>query len=226
MFKKENIDSIWIWNEEFKGIGYQGLLTTNTKNYVDSPTRMNDGSMPNLPDHDSFIVPRAKVNFKKFSIEDYQRLCRVINQANEFPVTYFDKQVGDFVTHNMYCEPEQMTRLFNVGTKIIGVLNYEISFIGTLNNLKSYTIAFCSNIDDSDNTILSSASLVWSDSFTIMGAVELTEKAIEKGIALPTGKTFKGWNTRRDGLGITYFPNSSVAVFENMTLYAQWVAEV
>ena len=117
MFKKENIDSMWIWNEEFKGVGT--LLTTNTKNYVDSPSRMNDGSMPNLPDHDSFIVPRAKFTFPLLKIEDYQRLCRCICQANEFPVTYFDKQIGEFVTHNMYCEPEEMSRLFNIGSKIV-----------------------------------------------------------------------------------------------------------
>ena len=221
MFKKENIDSVWIWNEEFKGIGYQGLLTTNTKNYVDSPTRQNDGTMPNLPDHDSFIVPRAKLSFPLLKIEDYQRLCRVVCQANEFPVTYFDKQIGDFVTHNMYCEPEEMTKLFNVGSKIIGVLGYEISFIGTLNNLKTYSVEFCLNKSLLDFTILSSSEFRWSDGFIIMTGSELVERAASLGVSLPTA-TFIGWNTKRDGTGIWYYPNVNVSVFENMKLYAQW----
>ena len=59
-----NLDSITIAGNEFKGIGYQGLLTVNTKTYIDSPSRSNDGSMPNINDHDTFVVPRCKINFK------------------------------------------------------------------------------------------------------------------------------------------------------------------
>lgn len=132
-FYVEDMDKVWIDGQEFSGIGYQGILTVNTKTYVESPTRANDGSIPNINDYDTFIVPRCKVNFKLFSIEDYQRLCNIVVAKNEFVVKYFDKQVGDFVEHNMYCEPEEMHKMFNVGTRVIGVLDYEISFIGTLN---------------------------------------------------------------------------------------------
>lgn len=129
----ENMDTIWVDGEAFKGIGYQGLVTINTKTYVESPKRAVDGSIPNINDHDTFIVPRAKVNFKLFSIEDYRRLCRIVASKNEFVVKYYDKEVDDFVEHNMYCEPEEMKKMWNVGTRVIGVLDYEISFIGTLN---------------------------------------------------------------------------------------------
>ncbi|NCD00208.1 MAG: hypothetical protein EOL95_10985 [Bacteroidia bacterium] len=135
-------DSVCINGEWFSGIGYQGLLNVNTKTYVDEPTRSNDGSIPNINDYDTFVVPRCKVNFKYFKIEDYQRLCRVINSANEFPVIFWDKQFGTWVEHNMYCEPEEMAKMFNVGTSVFGVLDYEISFIGTLNNLNEYTIEY------------------------------------------------------------------------------------
>lgn len=129
----ENMDTIWVDGKEFKGIGYQGLLTVNTKTYAESPTRAIDGSIPNINDYDTFIVPRAKVNFKLFTIEKYRELCGIVASKNEFVVRYYDKELNDFVEHNMYCEPEEMKKMWNVGTRVIGVLDYEISFIGTLN---------------------------------------------------------------------------------------------
>ena len=140
--ENENLGKIFIGGEEFTGIGYQGLMTVNTKTYVEEPTRANDGSIPNIDDHDTFIVPRCKVNFKFFNIRDYQRLCRVLNSANQFPVKYFDKQFGEFREYYMYVEPEEMAKIYNVGTSVIGVLDYEVSFIGTLNNLEEFNVKY------------------------------------------------------------------------------------
>lgn len=137
----EDLGTVWINGEPFTGIGYQGLLTVNTKTYVSEPTRANDGSMPNIADHESFVVPRCKVNFKYMSLDDYQRLCNAI-LPNEFPVKYYDKQFGGFVEHYMYAEPEEMAKLYNVGSSVIGVLDYEVSFIGTRNKLQSVRIKF------------------------------------------------------------------------------------
>ena len=140
--ENENLGKIFIGGEEFAGIGYQGLMTVNTKTYVEEPTRANDGSMPNIDDHDTFIVPRCKVNFKFFNIRDYQRLCRVLNSANQFPVSYFDKQFGEHRTYMMYAEPEEMAKIYNVSTSVIGVLDYEVSFVGTRNNLQTFKVMY------------------------------------------------------------------------------------
>lgn len=138
----KDIAKIWINGEEFSGIGYQGLMTVNTKTYVDEPVRSNDGSISNIDDYETFIVPRCKVNFKYFNIQDYMRLCRVLNSANQFPVRFFDKQFGRFVEHQMYVEPEEMAKIYNVGTSVIGLFDYEVSFIGTLNKLEEYEIKY------------------------------------------------------------------------------------
>ena len=37
-----------------------------------------------------------------------------------------------------------------------------------------------------------------------------------------TGYTFNGWNTKADGTGISYTPDSTLTVTEDITLYAQW----
>lgn len=137
----ENLGKVRINGEWFAGFSYQGFLTVNTKTYVEEPERANDGSMPNIEDHDTFFVPRVKLNFKYLSIEDYQRLMRAVS-PNQFPVEYWDKQTGDWVQHMMYCEPEEMAKLYNVKTWVFGVLDYEVSFIGTLNNNREFTISY------------------------------------------------------------------------------------
>ena len=143
-FEVEDLGKIWINGQEFSGMAYQGLLTVNTKTYVEEPKRANDGSIPNINDYDTFVVPRCKVNFKYFNIYDYQRLCDAV-QSNEFTVKYYDKQFNEFVVHKMYCEPEEMAKLYNVETDVFGVLDYEVSFIGTLNDLQEYTVTYDSN---------------------------------------------------------------------------------
>lgn len=220
-FNVENMDTIKIWDEEFKGIGYQGLMTTNTKTFVEQPERTLDGSMPNIDDHDTFFVPRAKVNFKLFSIEDYQRLCHVVSLANQFPVTYFDKQVGEFVTHYMYMEPEEMRKMFNVGTRVIGVLDYEVSFIGTLNNIPEKRVNYYLNLSSEDSSILSTANYVWGSKMDVLTSDDVVDLANKNGFVLPN-KTFLTWNTRADGSGINYRPSLSAFVFGNVNLYAMW----
>lgn len=151
--RNDDLAKIWIGGEEFAGIGYQGLMTVNTKTYVEEPTRANDGSIPNIDDHDTFIVPRCKVNFKFFNIRDYQRLCRVVNSANQFPVKFFDKQFGEFREYMMYAEPEEMAKMFNVGTSVIGLLDYEVSFIGTLNDLQKFNVIYLPKYWDGANLV-------------------------------------------------------------------------
>lgn len=218
-----NLDSVIIAGNEFKGIGYQGLLTVNTKTYVESPSRSNDGSMPNINDHDTFVVPRCKINFKYLKIEDYQRLCRVLNSANEFPVTYYDKESGEFVTHMMYVEPEEMKKIFNVGTYVFGVLDYEVSFIGTLNQRQQMTVTYKVSGASSSLAVVTTTekgeNLYWGDSIQVMSTTDATEK----GVTIPTGKQLVwqlGNENEVNPNGWKVMPSSNVSVFENMVLWA------
>lgn len=264
--KDEDLGKITIAGEDFTGIGYQGLMTVNSKTYVTEPVRVNDGSMPNIEDHATFIVPRCKVNFKFFNLRDYQRLCRVINSANQFPVTYFDKQFGVRRTYMMYVEPEEMAKIYNVGTSVIGVLDYEVSFIGTLNDLEEFEVKYDTTgltprtineysgfmvyskdmvVSVTENDVVGyykyindtadagkpvtdtkywkvlskdidrvEKEILWGHSIKILKQSDLTDFYI-----IPSGKTFKGWNTRADGTGINILPNSQWSVFESTTIY-------
>lgn len=150
-YNVEDLGKIWINGQEFSGMAYQGFSTVNTKTYVEEPKRANDGSIPNINDYDTFVVPRCTINFKYLNIYDYQRLCEAV-QSNEFYVEYYDKQFVDSTTgtllkvkHKMYAEPEEMAKLYNVGTDVFGVLDYDVSFIGTLNDLEEYNVIFDGN---------------------------------------------------------------------------------
>lgn len=163
----QDLNKFWVNGEEFDGITYQGLLSVNTKTYVEEPTRSNDGSIPNIEDHDTFFVPQVKFSLKYFSIGDYQRLCRAVNSSNEFPVRYWDKQFGDFRTYMMYMKPEEMHKLYNVRTSVFGVLDYELEFVGTLNDLTSYSVTYLSKWwDGSDLVELTSNTTPYSSTTT------------------------------------------------------------
>ena len=74
-----DLDVVKINGEEFTGIGYEGLLSVNTKTYVTEPTRAGDGAIKNINDYETFYVPRVKINFKYFSIRSKENLG--INKA-------------------------------------------------------------------------------------------------------------------------------------------------
>lgn len=208
------LDVVKINGESFKGIGYNGLLTVNTKTYKTSPVRSGDGSIPNINDYATFIVPRADINFKYMTIEDYQRFCAAIT-PNEFNVEYFDKQKGQRVVHKMYVAPEEMTKIYNVGTSVIGVLDYKVSLIGTLNSIELLTVYYDKNGGTGEwtgdpNEYLTQGFL--NQQIKIRDGYYLT--------APSPSLVFSHWNTKADGTGTTYLPNTIVPLTSNLTIYA------
>jgi uncharacterized repeat protein (TIGR02543 family) len=57
-----------------------------------------------------------------------------------------------------------------------------------------------------------------------MARVGTTVTVSGRGSLTYTGKTFDGWNTETDGSGTPYAAGDSLAVNEDITLYAQWIA--
>ena len=207
------LDVVKINGEPFKGIGYNGLLTVNTKSYKISPVRSGDGSMPNINDYATFIVPIADINFKYMTIEDYQRFCTAIT-PNEFNVEYFDKQKGQRVVHKMYVAPEEMTKIYNVGTSVIGVLDYKVSLIGTLNSIELLQISYQPN--DGIGDIPTD-----DDEYMSQGFLNQQVKIKTGGTLVKDGtKVFSHWNTKADGTGFTYLPNTIIPLTTNIILYA------
>lgn len=126
----------------FGGLGHRMLKTQNQLTYNTSPSRQTDGSMENINDYDSFILPKVELGFKFIDYKTYQNLRRLLLAKRTFVVTYYDKDFNEFVTHEMYAEPDDLTNFFNLGEMIIGSEDFVVRFIATLNNRQICEIKF------------------------------------------------------------------------------------
>ena len=94
---------------------------------------------------------------------------------------------------------------FNPGTKI--TTNYEL--YAKVGNSTGYSVTYNANggtgsVTDTEKYAKGAEATVMSNSFT------------------NDGKVFLSWNTAADGSGKTYYPNSTVKITGDVTLYAQW----
>lgn len=96
---------------------------------------------------------------------------------------------------------------FNPGTKI--TTNYEL--YAKVGNSTGYSVTYDPNGGAGSMT----------DTEKYAKGAEATVKS-NSGITPPANKVFLSWNTAADGTGKTYYPNSTVEITGNVTLYAQW----
>lgn len=94
---------------------------------------------------------------------------------------------------------------FNPGTKI--TTNYKL--YAKVGNSTGYSVTYNANggtgsVTDTEKYAKGAEATVMSNSFT------------------NDGKVFLSWNTAADGSGKTYYPNSTVKITGDVTLYAQW----
>ena len=129
----------------------------NTKTYVSSPVRSNDGSIGNINDYDVFFVPRIIITFNFISFEDYVFLNEIINSSNEYYIGYYDTSTGIPSNDYFYLTPEESEKLLYVDGSIKGIQNLTLSFVGTLNQTKTTTIGF---FDENKNQLLITNSIV------------------------------------------------------------------
>lgn len=201
--------------------GYSNVMNINTKTYVEEPSRTIDGSIPNINDYDTFVVPRFKITFKYMDIKEYRRLLKAVSGANEFDVTYYDVTIDKIVTHKMYCEPLEMNNLLNRGYKLLGMTDISISLIGTLNNILPIKIKY-----------LVSKTHGMRDDDILLGEEDLlfgTFRAIASPAKYPIPYDDGGydyiildWNTRKDIQGERYIPNQTFIASESLNLYANF----
>lgn len=86
--------------------------------------------------------------------------------------------------------------------------------------LKTYTITYNFNNDTTENNTYEQT---YYPSSTLLGeySSSTTADTTYTGTA-PTGKKFRGWNTKADGTGTRYSPGDNPTLTSNLTLYAQW----
>lgn len=145
-------DEFWLDDEKFDGIGHGMLKSQNQLTYSASPSRQIDGSMQNINDYDSFILPKVEIGFKLISYETFQKLRKFLLAKRTFNVKYYDKDFNRLVTHEMYAEPDDLTAFFNLCDQIIGSQDFVVRFVATLNKRQTYEAKFLSYFDLTDYT--------------------------------------------------------------------------
>lgn len=128
-----NLDWFSIDGINFAGIGRGMLKCTNQLNYKTSPSRQSDGSMTNINQYDSFVVPQVEIGFKYITIDDFYKLRQILLAKRIFDVIYYDVDFNNFVAHEMYCHPDDLKDFLNRGEDVIGLQNFTITLVGTLN---------------------------------------------------------------------------------------------
>lgn len=112
------------------------------KVYVEDPERTNTGAIPVFPD--KFFVPYFTVTWAVLSIDNYHKIMRLI-ERDENRVEYYDQNVGEYKTAKFYAQQPTYNKLYSMEKKYNMVLNLQIVFAGTLNDVEDITIEYNAN---------------------------------------------------------------------------------
>ena len=213
--REKNLHFLEIDNQKIGGYGTYSFYIQKT--YAKEPTRSSSGSIDNLDSYSTFLTPTVKIKFNALSLEQYQKIIKIIHSKNEHRVSCYDVVYDEIRTFNAYFAPDDYPELFVYDFELIGVLNYEIELIGTNTSLDKCSVTY--HINDPDNVTIGTHG---SDDYNVGQEVIIGKGAEE--IKILEGYTFDSWNTKADGTGQKYVDNTAYALNSDLILYAQWIS--
>lgn len=176
------------------------------KVYVSDPTRNNSGRISIFPD--KFFVPYFTISWAVISVSDYKTIMKLI-EKDENIVEYYDTTDNSYKIAKFYAQQPTFNKLYSMEKQYNVVLNLQIVFAGTLNDVGDITIEY--NANGGIGTVSSQIGIN-GEEFVVNTGTTLSK----------TNYVLDSWNTEMDGSGETY-KLGSVAVFTtNLVLYAQW----
>lgn len=206
--------------------GYSSYACINTKTYVEEPSRTIDGSIPNLIDHDTFIVPQVDISFSYMTMHDFRRFLKAIT-PNEFNVTYYDFEIDKSVTYKMYCKTREMSKIFNKGFEILAVTDQKISLVATLNDLEYLKLRYYDNVKSinpqtgSEEYILfQENNMIFGNNYSVLTGNDITHFKEEKDY---NDYKLSAWYTQPNEGGLKYLPNEVLTATNDLDLYASWI---
>lgn len=132
-------------NDRFSNYGTYSFVWQKT--LKESPSRMDNGGLPQLRNIPSFITGNLKINFDLISIDDYRRLMKLIYNVKEhcYKVKTYDIVYDRMVIIEMYIQPEEMPTIYAISDglqqgnnediiDLIGVRSHVIQLVGTGND--------------------------------------------------------------------------------------------
>lgn len=178
------------------------------KVYVQEPSRNNSGAIAVFPD--KFFVPYFTVTWNVMKFSDYSELMRLI-QVDELVTEYYDTNEQKYKRAKFYIQQPTYNKLYTMQMEYEFVTGLQLVFAGTMNDVDTITISYDAN---SGTGSVSSVTGYSGDEVTIDSGSSLSR----------TNFTFKNWNTKADGTGDVYQPNSTAVLTYSVELYAQWEA--
>lgn len=145
---KGNDDISDDFTDEDKFTGYSTTSFVWQKTLKETPSRTDDGSMPQLRNIPYFITANFKIDFDLLSIDDYRRIMKLIYTGdNCYKLKTYDNVYDRMVIVEVYFQPEELPKIFTISEKIhgtgeasgdvleiIGVQNHTIQLVGTGND--------------------------------------------------------------------------------------------
>lgn len=179
------------------------------KVYVEEPTRVNTGAIPVFPD--KFFVPYFTISWDVLTIAQYRQIMHLI-EVDENEVIYYDSYDNTYKTSRFYAQQPTFNKLYSMEKKYNMVLNLQIVFAGTLNNVGQITVTYDRN--GGTGNLHSAEKGDAGDEFVVWNGSGLSK----------SGYTLDSWNTMPDGSGLKYNKDQNAAFTYSLTLYAQWKA--
>lgn len=132
-------------NDKFSGYGNYSFGWLQTLR--ESPSRVDNGSLPQLRNIPSFITGNLKIDFDFISIDDYRRIMKLIYgvKGHCYWVMTYDIVYDRMVIIEMYIQPEEMPKIYAISDglqqganddviDLIGVQSHVIQLVGTGND--------------------------------------------------------------------------------------------
>lgn len=142
---KSDIADDFTDNDKFSNYGTYSFVWQKT--LKESPSRMDNGGLPQLRNIPSFITGNLKINFDLISIDDYRRLMKLIYNVKEhcYKVKTYDIVYDRMIIIEMYIQPEEMPTIYAISDglqqgnnediiDLIGVRSHVIQLVGTGND--------------------------------------------------------------------------------------------
>lgn len=130
--------------DKFSGYGTYSFVWQKTLR--ESPSRMENGGLPQLRNIPSFMTAHFKINFDLLSIDDYRRIMKLLYGAKEhsFIVKAYDIVYDRMVIVEMYFQPEDLPTIYAISENLqqggeniidlIGVRSHTVEMVGTGND--------------------------------------------------------------------------------------------
>ncbi len=131
-------------NDKFRGYGTYSFVWQMT--LKESPSRMDDGGLPQLRNIPSFITGHLKIDFDLLSIDDYRRIMKLLygNEEHCFKVKTYDIVYDRMVILEMYFQPEDLPTIYSISENLqqdgenivdlVGVRSHKVEMVGTGND--------------------------------------------------------------------------------------------